>query len=220
MAIIVNYRKFPDYEQLQVLGGKLWKKIKKNWSQYLKPAQSYGHFWPFLPVIGNFWQFLKITGDFWYLHVLCCNFWEKILKNEVNISIQYKVMDLDKLSKVPNFSIFMKIAKIGKNFAVVYLVCNSLHFEVLQAYVWKKKVYKNYPKFVISRFVKIKHFAQFLVIHYLAHISLQACPFLGWYLISLQRYGRNKLSYKCCTQLAILNRTSFKKQLSFSFWDT
>ena len=82
-------------------------------------------------------------------------------------------------------------------------------------FLWKLPKIRDF-----AIFAKIANFAKNLMLHYLAHISLQARRFLGQYLISLQRYERNKLLYKQCAQSAILNRTTFKKQLSFLFWGT
>ena len=58
---------FQCFQELQYLCGKIWKEMNKNLWQYLKPAQSYGHFWPVPAIIGNFWQFLSIFGMFFVL---------------------------------------------------------------------------------------------------------------------------------------------------------
>ena len=90
-------------------------------------SQASTELWPFLTIITNFQQLPATFGIYMFFMVTSGKIFLKI---EVNISIQYKVMDLDKLYKIPNFAIFAKIANFVKIFAVRYLGCNSLHFEV------------------------------------------------------------------------------------------
>ena len=66
-------------------------------------------------------------------------------------------MDLDKLSKIPNFAIFAKIANSAK---ILQYGIQGAFPCILQAYVWKKKFTENYPKFTIRDFHENREFCK------------------------------------------------------------